>query len=135
ASVAGVKPNGLRGMNDQADDGRLPDALGSGDRYLLQDRYLELARELLPRAAERGVWRVRADHCFMRIMLDHACGGCWYDFLDRRLRAYKQLTTAKLEAAIAVGEEMLAGGEPIVEQRNRQSLRWRGEHAGRTNAG
>lgn len=107
------------------DDGRLwPDA-AADDRYALQDRYLELARELLPRAARRGEWTVREDHCFMRIMLDHACGGCWYDHLDRRLRAYKQLTGNRLRAAVAAGERMLAEGEPAVVALNRESLRWR----------
>ncbi|MEN1678491.1 MAG: hypothetical protein AAGJ46_02785 [Planctomycetota bacterium] len=99
----------------------------TGDRYALQERYLELTRDRLPRAAEQNGWRVQNDHCFMRIALDHACCGCWYDHLDRRLRAYKQLTTAQLEVAVACAERMLAEGEPAVEELNRQSLAWRGK--------
>ena len=104
-----------------------PDPLASDDRYLLQERYLELTRELLPQAAHSGAWRVREDHCFMRIALDHACGGCWYDHLDRRLRAYKQLSTAKLRVAVDTGERMLIEGEDTVALLNRQSLRWRAQ--------
>ncbi|MEM6329974.1 MAG: hypothetical protein AAF790_06985 [Planctomycetota bacterium] len=110
----------------EGDGDPLADPLASGDRYLLQERYLELTRELLPREAVRRDWRVRNDHCFMRILLDHACGGCWYDHLDRRLRAYKQLNTARLRTAVRLGEEMLAGGEAVVDRLNRQSLHWRG---------
>ncbi|MEM1305845.1 MAG: hypothetical protein AAGG46_13165 [Planctomycetota bacterium] len=119
-------------FNDHGDEPPV-DPLASGDRYLLQERYLELTRELLPRAAERGAWRVRNDHCFMRVLLDHACGGCWYDHLDRRLKAYKQLNTTQLRAAVTLGEQMLEQGEPLVEQHNRQSLRWRGKRGSREN--
>lgn len=109
---------------DGLDGDRLPPI---GDRYVLQDRYLELTRDLLPRAARQRGWRVHHDHCFMRIALDHACGGCWYHHLDRRLRAYKQLTTSQLGAAVACAEQMLAEGEAAVERLNRQSLVWRGK--------
>lgn len=116
--------------NDDGD--RLPP---TGDRYLLQDRYLELVRELLPREAQQRGWRVHNDHCFMRIALDHACGGCWYDHLDRRLRAYKQLTSEQLRTAVACGERMLAEGELAVEALNRQSLAWRGKRVGANQSG
>lgn len=111
-------------MVDGDGDGEL---IGSADRYLLQERYVELTRELLPREASRHSWPVNKDHCFMRIVLDHVCGGCWYDHLDRRLRAYKQLTTPQLVAAVEFAERMLAEGESTVVAMNRQSLRWRAE--------
>lgn len=101
------------------------------DRYLLQDRYLELTKELLPRAAERAAWVVSQDHCFMRILLDHVCEGCWYDHLDRRLKAYKQLSITQLRTAIQLAERMLDEGEEMVSAFNRQSLRWRAEYRGR----
>jgi hypothetical protein len=62
-------------------------------RYELQDRYLELTRAELPAKARLGRWVVTNDHCFMRILLDQLFQGCWYDHLDRRLVAYKQLPT------------------------------------------
>ena len=109
-------------QTSKEDDG---DLLWSNDRYVLQDRYLELTRELLPREARRNHWVVSNDHCFMRILLDHACGGCWYDHLDTRLRAYKQLTNEQLRLVIELAERMLAEGEATVTALNRQSLRWR----------
>ncbi|BAM03830.1 hypothetical protein [Phycisphaera mikurensis] len=100
----------------------------SDDRYDLQDRYLELTRRELPAAAvAAGDWPVRFDHCFMRIVLDHVFGGCWYDHLNRRQRAYKQLDEAQLAAAVGHGEKMLSGGRAVVEAMNRESLAWRGK--------
>ncbi|MEN0110107.1 MAG: hypothetical protein AAF805_05240 [Planctomycetota bacterium] len=99
----------------------------SEDRYALQDRYLELTRELLPRAAERGGWRLRENHCFMRVLLDDVCGDAWRRVLDPRLVAYKQLTNAQLRHVVSLGERVLAEGEPLLATLNRQSLRWRGK--------
>jgi hypothetical protein len=97
------------------------------DRYDLQARYLELTRIELPAAAREHGWPIRLDHCFMRVILDAVCRGCWYDHLDRRLAAYKQLTDAQLREAVTRGEQMLAEGRATVEAMNRQSLRWRGK--------
>ena len=48
---------------------------------------------------------VTADHCFGRILLDHAVGGRWYDVLDRRRSpASAQLDDDQLAAAVALGE-------------------------------
>ena len=62
----------------------------------------------------------------MRIALDHVFGGCWYDHLDRRLVAYKQLSAAQLGEAVRLCERMLEEGEPLVWRLQVQSLRWRG---------
>ncbi|MEQ9453745.1 MAG: hypothetical protein RLN76_04020 [Phycisphaeraceae bacterium] len=102
------------------------DAKGhQADRYDLQDRYLEITRHQLPAAAREGNWAVRHDHCFMRIILDHLFEACWYEHLDRRLRAYKQLNQQQLQRAVAYGERMLAEGEPLVLEMNARSLMWR----------
>ncbi|MEM8781974.1 MAG: hypothetical protein AAGE65_03870 [Planctomycetota bacterium] len=105
----------------------LPEQTEPPDRYDLQARYLELTRVELPAAARRDGWPIREDHCFMRIILDALFGGCWYDHLDRRLRAYKQLDETQLRDAVALGEQMLAEGEPKVRALNEQSLCWRGK--------
>jgi hypothetical protein len=104
------------------------------DIYDLQERYLHLVREILPaaaRAGRDGRWPIREDHCFMRVILDHLFDACWYDHLDRRLVAYKQLSAQQLTDAIDLAERMLAEGPPLVLQMNVQSLRWRGRFGGR----
>lgn len=105
--------------------GHVSGSLEVPDRYELQERYLELTRVLLPAEGRRRGWIVQHDHCFMRILLDHLFSGCWYDHLDRRLRAYKQLTNAQLTRAITLGERLLAEGEPLLLALNQQSLNWR----------
>lgn len=100
---------------------------GSPDRYDLQQRYLDLMRVELPAAARTHGWPIRDDHCFMRVVLDALFEGCWYDHLDRRLRAYKQLDDEQLRAAVALAERMLDEGEPLVTKLNAQSLAWRGK--------
>lgn len=97
------------------------------DRYDLQARYLELTRVELPAAAVAHGWPIREDHCFMRLILDALFEACWYEHLDRRLRAYKQLDVEQLTRAVELGERMLAEGEPLVSAMNRQSLAWRGK--------
>ncbi|MEO0531853.1 MAG: hypothetical protein AAF266_14955, partial [Planctomycetota bacterium] len=87
--------------------------------------YLELTRELLPREALRRDWRLREDHCFMRVLLDDVCQGPWRQVLDPRLVAYKQLTNAQLRHTIAIAERVLAEGETLLDELNRQSLSWR----------
>lgn len=113
-------------MADTADE--LADL--SQDRYELQARYLDLVRVELPHAARTdrgGRWCVTEDHCFMRIVLDHVCGGCWYDHLDRRLVGYKQLSVQQLARAVELAEAMLEGGPPVAWTMHAQSLRWRGK--------
>jgi hypothetical protein len=48
-------------------------------------------------------WPIRADHCFQRVFLDNAVGGCWYNAIPRR-PAYRQADIATLERAIALGK-------------------------------
>ena len=94
-------------------------------RYVLQDRYLELTRISLPAKGLSSGWSIRDDHCFMRIILDQLFQDCWYNHLDRRLVAYKQLTNPQLKSAIELAHSILQHGDEVLESWNRQSLEWR----------
>ena len=97
------------------------------DRDAALTRYRELVdRELPARAREQG-WVLVADHCFGRVLLDHAVGRCWYEVLDRRRPAYRQLDDAQLEGAVAMGERLLVEGDPLLRALDAQSLTWRGK--------
>ena len=69
----------------------------------------------------------RADHCFGRVLLDDAVGGCWYDVLDRRRTAFRQLDDVRLAHAVATGERLLVEGDALLRALDAQSLRWRGK--------
>ena len=100
---------------------------GPPDRSDLVSRYRELVLRELPRRAAAEHWVVRADHCFGRIVLDHAVGGCWYDVLDRhRSPAFQQLDDVQLRSAVDLAEQIAAEGDPLLRRLNDQSLRWRG---------
>ena len=94
-------------------------------RTALERRWLALTRETLPAAARHRDWPVRADHCFQRILLDHACGGVWYDRIDGR-PAYRAAPETVLSRALRTGEAVLAG-QADLHALNAQSLRWRGK--------
>ena len=64
----------------------------------------------------------------MRIILDQLFGGCWYDHLDRRLVAFKQLNDEQLTRAIEMAKRLLAGDPELLRRWNRGSLAWRGKH-------
>lgn len=84
-------------------------------------------REALPAAAGRRRWPIRFDHCFMRVVLDHVVGGCWYDYLDRRSPAYRQLSDDQLRQAIGLAERIRDGNDDVLREMNAKSLRWRGK--------
>lgn len=94
-------------------------------RAALEARWLRLTRETLPGLARVRDWPVRADHCFQRILLDHAVGGCWYDHVAGR-PAYRHVAEDALARAVALGETV-AAGEADLHALNRQSLVWRGK--------
>ena len=97
------------------------------DRAALLLRYRQLVLRDLPERARAERWVVRADHCFGRIVLDHAVGACWYDVLDRRRSpAFDQLDDERLRTAVALAEQIAAEGDPLLRRLNDQSLRWRG---------
>ena len=99
------------------------------DRATLEQRYLELVRDRLPaQAAAAGDWPIRFDHCFMRVVLDHVFGQCWYDAINRKKGpAYRQMSDEQLRCAIDLAEHIERGGRATLEPMNQQSLRWRGK--------
>ena len=95
------------------------------DRSALEAEWLDLTRVRLPAvAAERG-WPIRFDHCFQRVLLDHAFGGVWYDHVAKR-PAYRHADEAALRKAVAAGHAVLRG-EADLPALNAQSLRFRGK--------
>jgi|GEM_PF-378330 len=94
-------------------------------REALRAAYLDWVSHRLPTEALRGHWPIRADHCFMRVVLDHVFQDCWYLHLDRRFRAYRQLDNKQLSRAVSLCEAMSAGGHAVVTHMNQQSLAWR----------
>lgn len=97
-----------------------PDPLG---RAALQARWLHLTRVVLPGLAASRGWPVRADHCFQRILLDAACGGCWYDHIGGR-PAFAHADPALLARAVTLAEAAAAGTADLTAL-NRRSLAWR----------
>lgn len=103
------------------------EADGSGREELLA-RYRELVLHELPVRAREERWVVTNDHCFGRIVLDHAVGGHWYDVLDRRRSpAFARLDDARLAGAVRLAERMLAESDALVRELDEQSLSWRGK--------
>ena len=92
-------------------------------RAALEAEWTALVDERLPAAARPG-WPVRLNHCFARILLDHATGGVWYDAIPGR-PARAHATDATLPAAIALGEAVLDGRADLAAL-NARSLAWRG---------
>lgn len=100
------------------------------DRPALVARYRELVLSELPRRARAGRWVVTADHCFGRIVLDNAVGGCWYGVLGRTGGpAFTRLTDEALARAVEVAESVLTGGDPVLRELDARSLAWRGRPA------
>ena len=95
------------------------------DRAILEAEWRTLTRETLPALADQQDWPVSADHCFQRILLDHAVGGCWYDHIAER-PAYRHLADERLAAAVALGRRV-AAGDADLDALDRQSLAWRGK--------
>jgi hypothetical protein len=99
--------------------------MGGMNRTALTDRYLDLTRVVLPSLGRTRGWVIREDHCFMRVVLDHLFADCWYRHLDRKLRAYRQLTDTQLAQAVAIAERMSQADAAEIEAMNQQSLIWR----------
>ena len=97
------------------------------DRAAQLARYRRLVSVELPARARQDGWVLRLDHCFGRVLLDHAVGARWYDVLDRRSAAYRQLDDAQLAGAVQMGEQLLAEGDPLLRRLDGQSLTWRGK--------
>lgn len=93
------------------------------DRNALEREWLALTRETLPALAAARRWPVSADHCFQRILLDHAVGGRWYDHVPGR-PAYRHIDAAALARAVALGTAVAAGVADL-HALNVRSLAWR----------
>ena len=95
------------------------------DDLLSAHKYL--TKEVLPASARSGRrdWPVSEDHCFQRIILDHLCGGVWYEYFDRP--TYKKLTKDQAHRAVKLCED-IADGHKDLQKLNQQSLIWRGKH-------
>ena len=93
----------------------------------LVSAYMYLSKEVLPKIARsrQRNWPVSADHCFQRIVLDHVCGGVWYEYLDSP--AYKNLTKDQAKRAVKLCED-IADGHIDLHKLNQQSLFWRDKH-------
>lgn len=98
---------------------------GGEDRAALEAEWLGLTREVLPALAGPRGWPVRNDHCFQRILLDNACGGCWYHHVPRR-PAYRYMNIDTLVRALALARAAEAGWADL-HLLNRRSLKWRGK--------
>lgn len=98
-------------------------------RAALEREWTRLTKHRLPAlAAAHGAWPLTEDHCFMRVALDQAYGGCWYAHLDRsRGAAIAQVATADLEKAVAAARRMEAEGVEAVRELNDASVQWRAQ--------
>ncbi|WP_242050577.1 hypothetical protein [Oculatella sp. FACHB-28] len=97
------------------------------DRLIqLRSQYLELANHVLPNLATSRHFPVRENHCFQRIILDNLFGRCWYEVLERKREpAYKQLSEAQLEEAIALANCIISQPDSYLRSLNQNSLNWR----------
>ena len=100
--------------------------LDGDDISQLRETYRQKLSEELPAAAQSGDdWPIHLDHCFGRVVLDNLFEDEWYDHVSGR-PARDHLSARELGVAIDIADRMLAGGQPVVEELNRNSLRWRG---------
>ena len=105
------------------------------DRAALLSRYRELVLTELPARARTGGWVVHADHCFGRIVLDHAVGGRWYDVSTAAAPPPSpSWTTASSPRRSQLAERMAVEGDPLVRTLDAQSLAWRGKRPKRASA-
>ncbi|CAA9488539.1 MAG: hypothetical protein AVDCRST_MAG09-692 [uncultured Sphingomonas sp.] len=96
----------------------------SAGRAELEGRWLQLTRVALPEVAVQRGWLLRFDHCFQRVLLDAACGCCWYERIEGR-PAYRHAPGPVLVKAVELGEALLAGTADLPAL-NRKSLALRG---------
>ena len=103
-------------------------AVAGPSRAQLVAEYERLTKEVLPRLAAERRFPIRFDHCFQRVALDVAFGGCWYAHLDRKKGpAIKQIGVAPLARAVEAARRMADEGVEAVRELDAQSLRWRGK--------
>ena len=95
------------------------------DRSDLEAEWLDLTRRRLPAAARERGWPIHLDHCFMRVLLDHAYQDEWTGHVEGR-PAYKHVPEERLARAVEAGRAALSG-EADLAAMNRRSLDWRGK--------
>lgn len=86
-----------------------------------------LTETVLPARAKERSWPIRFDHCFKRICLDAGFKDVWYHHLPRP--AEKHIAGDALAQSLRCAEDLARGDLALLEQRNRDSLRWRGKLA------
>lgn len=102
--------------------------LSPEDRAALQQEWLALTRHDLPALATARGWPIALDHCFARVLLDNAVGGCWYDSIPRR-PAYRHATDTQLAAAVRLARAARDGSLDL-HAANARSLAWRRARGG-----
>jgi len=93
------------------------------DRLALEREWLSLIRRQLPALAAARDWPIALDHCFARVLLDNAVGGCWYDAIPGR-PAYRHASDAQLADAVDLARAAMAGTFDLAAA-NARSLHWR----------
>jgi len=93
------------------------------DDERVRQHWRDLVNRRLPEAAATRDWPVRYNHCFARIVLDVALGAPWRSIV--KPPAWRNAPIADLRAAIALGEQVLAGNMDL-HALNAQSLALRG---------
>ena len=88
-------------------------------------RFKHLTETVLPQLAREGRWPLRLDHCFKRVCLDYAFQDLWYHHLKKP--AERHIAGEALDRALTCAEEIAAHGVSVLQQRNHDSLRYRGK--------
>ena len=88
-------------------------------------RFKQLTEVELPQRAHAERWSLRLDHCFKRVCLDFAVQDVWYRHIAKP--AERHINGGALDRAVECAEDLLRMGEPLLRERNRQSLAWRGK--------
>lgn len=90
----------------------------------LQERYLKLTGEVMPKLASKHGWPIRFDHCFQRVVLDNVFQDEWYGHVDSP--AYKNLSEKEMRKAVEISE-LLLENPSLMAKYNRNSLKFRGK--------
>jgi hypothetical protein len=90
----------------------------------LRARWLELTHDVLPARARAEGWRLRLDHCFMRVVLDQLAQRRWDEVIERP--AVRSMTASQIREAIRLAERLAAEGPALLELWDDESLAWRG---------
>lgn len=87
-------------------------------------RLKELANVEFPAIARAENYPITQNHCFLRVVYDHLFQDKWQRILSNKKPAIHQLSAGQLDAAIAIGDEMLKS-RILVERLNEESLKFR----------